>query len=124
MLTSLKASVLGAFIFASLIFQFNTAHAYLVKVGNKNTCVFQCLEKAMCPKNFSAHSDTACRGESAKCSELATATCGKKKLKLVHQGPMNVELEIAEVADSTGNKFSGVEAEKELNALGVPAERK
>lgn len=109
-----------------LIFQSINAHAYLVKVGNKNTCVFQCNKKVACPKTFTAHADTACRGESAKCSSIATVTCGEKNLKLVHQGPMDLNLDIAEVSDSSGNTFSGAEAEKELSALyyGMPIERK
>ena len=119
---SFKTSFLGVIV---LFISLSSAQAYVVKLGDSSTCAFQCAEKITCAKGFTNHFETACLGNTTSCSKTAEATCGKG-LKWVHQGVMDVNLDIAEVSDSSGNKFLGAEAEKELNSLsyGIPAEGK
>lgn len=108
--------VLGVFLFLSF-FQINIAHAYLIKVGNKNTCVFECVKDITCSKGFTSQSKNTCYGTSSICNEIAMASCGKGGLLFVHQGPMDLNLDIAEVSDSTGSKVSGDKVEKQLNSI-------
>lgn len=126
MLTSFKASFLGAFVFSALIFQFNHAHAYLVKVGEANTCVFQCGGKVKCPAGSFGTTENLCMIRAQACGEVASQTCGKAKLQWVHQGPMDVNLDVEKVADNKGSSFSAAEAEKQLDILfnAMPIERK
>ncbi len=108
----------------SLLFNLSIAHAHLLKLGDANSCVFECSQTVKCPTGMINHSETICRGQISNCAEISDKTCGKN-LAWVHQGALKFNLEIAEIADANGNKFSNEEAEQQLKAIfyGMPIER-